>query len=94
MTTSGTCGDAVPIAELGAEEAASERIVCLRVSRWKRRETIMPNSKKKPVQNRLAKEQAVARFSARTGLSKLAVLELFRRFGPRWARHVDFRIES
>jgi hypothetical protein len=60
----------------------------------KRREDFMPKRSRKRVRRRLMEERIVTRFSASTGLTKLSVIELFRRFGPLWVRNIDFRIES
>ena len=53
----------------------------------------MPKNSKRSRKRRMD-DRTVARFSASTGLTKLSVIELFRRFGPLWLRNVDFRIES
>ena len=53
----------------------------------------MPKSTKR-IRRRGAEDRTVARFSASTGLTKFSVIDLLKRFGPFWIRHIDFRIES
>ena len=48
----------------------------------------------KRIRKPIGEDQKVRKFSAGTGLSKLAAADILRRFGPYWARYLNFRVDS